>query len=1292
MTYYISTTGSDLNPGTIGSPFLTFAKAESVVVAGDLVLIDDGTYAGITTSVNGTNNSTRITFQAINEGSVVLSSPIVSSNYFRTYDGFTFNNTSDRAFDILGGNNNFLNITININYGVGYGIKIGMDANVGGSLASNNVINNLRIVSTFVGAQTVHGVLFGGGASGNAIFNSYISNTYYGIVDKVCNGSRVYNCVFNFTASGLYNCIYSKGSTNGLYVHNVLRTTGNCFGVIMAPSDGGSPQSTGSQILNNIFIKGTNAAIYNAGTGSFISDYNVFQYSGGSLVLDPASFLNLAAWQGTGHDLHSIAATPLFTNVSTTLTQLTDYKPTNGSPVINVGTTSFRTLDAGGNSVVSVPDIGPWEFQAVGNTYWISTTGNDANSGTSIGSPWEHIEKINGILLQPGDVVNIRAGVYDSYAPLFASAFYSVQVNNKNGTPSAHITIQGYPPDFVGGGAVVYNLLNITRTTGGIGISTLNSSYIDFFRISVVGPSQEVGTGTGTYAAAWWLSATIPKSNITVNICEALLSMTGFRLDNVNNVTFNNCDAHDLDDPFTGPPTGPHNNSDGFSRTGHGNTATNTVYNYCRAWNCSDDGWDCFRTVGSITYNGCWSFHNGYNAANVSLGDGNGFKMGGTTITDGSESASTTIVTRFVTRCLAAGNKNNGFDQNAAVFLAQLYNNSAINNGVTDFKFAYYPERQIHHIFKNNASFGNGILAGNFLSEYQFWVQANNSWNGIVTIDAGDFASLGPLTELETARNADGTLPVVAYAHLVLGSDLIDAGVLLPIPYNGLAPDLGAFEFGDVLPIPGDPPPVTETVTGLSVAFTLCDPPPVGGYEILYRVAGDPDWISAGFFMSSPAVITGLSYPVGTVFEVKNDSCSEIDAPPPIVVCTCRFGVAGEDDTATQTREFNQQGFTFDIFGDQTAYWQFYYQDTVTGAFADFYMDTTQVFMEASNNAGQDANIYVSPTEIDFFQTDGVYNFANVDEFATDFYLTIDTNGYIHKTRIYDNCRIRTIAIPVSDDGGQVNPVGTGNTDLSTMTEFYVDTWEVYLVSGDDTAWVNDLAVPGRTITFTKVGDPTVTATMTLSIFSISAPYYGFSVTLISATPYAFVNGDQFNICWEDRLCNCRFAFPGEDDTANENRYFDLNAFDFEIESVSYTPHQTHLKLSPASQEIDLYQLYDTDIFTEMIMSSNGGIPRTEILSQNGLSTSKMRVYDGTSFDWNVFYDDGAGNILASQFSAFNYRFEFLAGGTGTFAGTVLEFRVVNLPIYADDAAATAGGLVDQCFYRTLTGEVRIKL
>ena len=43
-TYYVATNGSDSNPGTIGSPFATWGKLSSVLVAGDIAYIRGGTY------------------------------------------------------------------------------------------------------------------------------------------------------------------------------------------------------------------------------------------------------------------------------------------------------------------------------------------------------------------------------------------------------------------------------------------------------------------------------------------------------------------------------------------------------------------------------------------------------------------------------------------------------------------------------------------------------------------------------------------------------------------------------------------------------------------------------------------------------------------------------------------------------------------------------------------------------------------------------------------------------------------------------------------------------------------------------------------------------------------------------------------------------------------------------------------------------------------------------------------------------------------------------------------------
>ena len=136
--------------------------------------------------------------------------------------------------------------------------------------------------------------------------------------------------------------------------------------MILADGDGATPHATSAVIKNNIFIKSSDPAIFiNDATESYTIDYNCFQYTSGTIVYNHGSNINsLASWQSaSGQDAHSIASTPTFTNASGTLSTITDYKPTSGSPVIDAGIAiSGRATDAADNSINGATDIGPYEF------------------------------------------------------------------------------------------------------------------------------------------------------------------------------------------------------------------------------------------------------------------------------------------------------------------------------------------------------------------------------------------------------------------------------------------------------------------------------------------------------------------------------------------------------------------------------------------------------------------------------------------------------------------------------------------------------------------------------------------------------------------------------------------------------------------------------------------------------------------------------------------------------------------------------------------------------------------
>jgi len=88
---------------------------------------------------------------------------------------------------------------------------------------------------------------------------------------------------------------------------------------------------------------------------------------------------------------------------------------------------------------------------------------------------------------------------------------------------------------------------------------------------------------------------------------------------------------------------------------------------------------------------------------------------------------------------------------------------------------------------KNCLSFNGGAELGGFA------IQEANSWLPPFIVTADDFVSIDPVLAA-APRKADGSLPDIPFMHLALGSDLIDGGVDLGLPFIGATPDLGAFE------------------------------------------------------------------------------------------------------------------------------------------------------------------------------------------------------------------------------------------------------------------------------------------------------------------------------------------------------------------------------------------------------------------------------------------------------------------------------------------------------------------
>ncbi|GAB3583208.1 right-handed parallel beta-helix repeat-containing protein [Hymenobacter daeguensis] len=451
--------------------------------------------------------------------------------------------------------------------------------------------------------------------------------------------------------------------------------------------------------------------------------------------------------------------------------------------------------------------------------YYVAPTGSDTNSGT-ITAPFLTIQR-GQTAVSAGDTVWVRGGTYlmqNAQIAGYASPYAYVTLLNKSGSAAAgRINYWAYP-----GERPVFNYANVDPNVTNAGAPfagpyrlsafEVTGGYIHIRGLEVVGVRVPlVGTGTNT------LSICFSQSGATGNNIFERLSMhdgqaIGFYLTRGGNTLVLNCDAYrNNDNVNTANTTGTANggNVDGFGCHPNNANYTNNVFRGCRAWQNSDDGYDCISAFTATTFENCWAFYNGYTQNFGTRGDGNGFKAGGygsTALTG----IPATVPGNTVRFCMSVRNRSNGFYSNHHLEGSTWLNNTAYQNAV-NYDMLNRRGRTTadylvdvpgyHHTLRNNISLlpRSTNAATRDLNNYDATPGANTTdhntfLNPAVTVDPSDFVSLDT-TLLRAPRQADGSLPVIQTLRLAPGSDLIDAGIDVGFPYSGAAPDLGAFEF-----------------------------------------------------------------------------------------------------------------------------------------------------------------------------------------------------------------------------------------------------------------------------------------------------------------------------------------------------------------------------------------------------------------------------------------------------------------------------------------------------------------
>ncbi len=418
--------------------------------------------------------------------------------------------------------------------------------------------------------------------------------------------------------------------------------------------------------------------------------------------------------------------------------------------------------------------------------YYVATTGDDANPGT-LDQPFATLQK-GAKTAVAGDTVYIRGGTYRVTTPGSTSAGI---VFSKSGTSDTNrIRYWAYE-----GEVPVFDFTDMKISTSGYthGFS-VTGSWLHFKGLEICNVPMNEFSNNG-----------IAVDGGGNDIFELLdlhhINGTGIFIGKGSGGHLVlNCDSHDNYDPTSNQGEGQ--NADGFG-VHYQTSGARTVLRGCRAWWNSDDGYDLINQEASVTVENSWAMGNGYakyGTYSPSSGNGNGFKMG----------SSKTGVRHLVQNNVAWKNKASGFYANHSTGGNTWYNNTSYNNGA-QFNMLASPADDpnttivlsgaLAHIMRNNLGFPNKNTNMNGVDS------ASNAWDLSLTPASKDFASIsdpsvsGTGASIESSgalgpREADGSMPRIDFLKLASGSQMIDKGVDVGLPFVGKAPDLGAYEFG----------------------------------------------------------------------------------------------------------------------------------------------------------------------------------------------------------------------------------------------------------------------------------------------------------------------------------------------------------------------------------------------------------------------------------------------------------------------------------------------------------------
>ncbi|MDS0527993.1 pectate lyase [Clostridium sp. SHJSY1] len=382
---------------------------------------------------------------------------------------------------------------------------------------------------------------------------------------------------------------------------------------------------------------------------------------------------------------------------------------------------------------------------AYAKDYYMSPIGKDTNQGTMT-SPFASIAKAQSTA-SSGDTVYILGGTYKNFNIAATDANYNyVNEINKSGITYRALSSKSRP---------VFDFSNVptNKRVAAFHIAR-GTSNVTFLAIDVTG----VKVGNQKQSECFRVEGNATFNQVNAYNNEA----NGFYFTNHGTGSCIKCDSYNS----IAPTATARGNTDGFGAHGDG-----VLFQYCRSWHNSDDGYDTISSTGSNTFEHCWAYDM------TAGGDSNGFKIGGY----GSGTVPSKVPVHTVKNCLSANNNAHGFYANHQPGQSATWtNNTAYNNKHGNFNMLERVNQTnakdipgTREVVHNNIAFtGIAIEESNLPSKNV----SNNSWNKSgVSVSSADFQSLDA-SQMTKPRGADGVLPNITFMHLKSNSDLKGLG------------------------------------------------------------------------------------------------------------------------------------------------------------------------------------------------------------------------------------------------------------------------------------------------------------------------------------------------------------------------------------------------------------------------------------------------------------------------------------------------------------------------------------